>query len=345
MSDPSFSAPARRGVYDRLSAHLAALSDDAVAELIESGRPVRTSRHGAGAVLEVEGVPVFVKQVALTDLERAPGNIRSTANLFDLPLYYQYGVGSTGFGAWRELDVSLKVTDWVRSSACPHFPLLHHWRVLPKPAPGPPTPEQLARLDQVVEYWGGASSIRARRERLRDASAKLVLCLEYFPETLTSWLQGLAAAGGEGLDASFAMVETQLSAIAAFVNAHGMLHFDLHGLNVLTDGEQLFAADFGLAICADFELSRAEREFFDRHQAYDRGFVSLCLVAQFDAVGATASPATAAMIDAHRPAADIMRGFLEGLRDGSKTTPCPMAELERALAAQGAGSAARFALD
>ena len=42
-----------------------------------------------------------------------------------------------------------------------------------------------------------------------------------------------------------------------------MLHFDLHRHNVLTDGEQLYVADFGLAICADFDLAPAERAFFE----------------------------------------------------------------------------------
>lgn len=43
----------------------------------------------------------------LTDVELRPENVRSTANLFGLPTFYQYGVGSAGFGARRELAVHL----------------------------------------------------------------------------------------------------------------------------------------------------------------------------------------------------------------------------------------------
>jgi hypothetical protein len=37
--------------------------------------------------------------VPLTDLEQLPQHFMSTANIFGLPLSYQYGVGSAGFGA------------------------------------------------------------------------------------------------------------------------------------------------------------------------------------------------------------------------------------------------------
>ncbi|WP_201844997.1 hypothetical protein [Myceligenerans indicum] len=87
------------------------------------GRPGRGSTAAAGAgiggqavLLEVEGTPVFVKQVRLTDLERRPQNLHSTANLFDLPMFCHYGVGTIGgpgFGAWRELAVHTMTTDWV----------------------------------------------------------------------------------------------------------------------------------------------------------------------------------------------------------------------------------------
>jgi hypothetical protein len=64
-------------------------------------------------LLEVAGTPVFVRRVPLTDLERRPENVRSTANLFALPVFCQYGLGGPGFGAWRELAVHTMTTNWV----------------------------------------------------------------------------------------------------------------------------------------------------------------------------------------------------------------------------------------
>ena len=52
---------------------------------------------GKSALISIDDTPVFVKKVPLTDLEQLPQHFMSTANIFDLPLSYQYGVGSAGF--------------------------------------------------------------------------------------------------------------------------------------------------------------------------------------------------------------------------------------------------------
>ncbi|MDG6101667.1 hypothetical protein Daura_38600 [Dactylosporangium aurantiacum] len=81
--------------HERLSAALALRGDDAVAALVDGdARPGAAGIGGRTATLDVAGVPVFVKQVPVTALDlRHP---HSTANLFGLPMCYQYGVGSTG---------------------------------------------------------------------------------------------------------------------------------------------------------------------------------------------------------------------------------------------------------
>ena len=55
----------------------------------------------------------------------------STKNLYDLPTYYQYGVGSAGFGVFRELVANIKTTNWVLQGAIANFPLLYHARIIP----------------------------------------------------------------------------------------------------------------------------------------------------------------------------------------------------------------------
>ncbi|GIE98247.1 hypothetical protein [Paractinoplanes rishiriensis] len=83
-----------------------------------------------------DGSPVFVKWVPLTDGERQRSG--STANLFGLPLHYQYGIGSAGFGAWRELAAHRMTTEWALSGRYAGVPLLYHWRIVPRvPAPDP----------------------------------------------------------------------------------------------------------------------------------------------------------------------------------------------------------------
>jgi tRNA A-37 threonylcarbamoyl transferase component Bud32 len=45
------------------------------------------------------------------------------------------------------------------------------------------------------------------------------------------------------------------------VSRSGLLHFDAHFRNVLTDGHRLYLADLGLATSPRFDLSTEERDF------------------------------------------------------------------------------------
>ncbi|MFF2503082.1 hypothetical protein ACFVTY_06840 [Streptomyces sp. NPDC058067] len=49
------------------------------------------------------------------------------------------------------------------------------------------------------------------------------------------------------------------------MNSRGLLHFDAHFQNILTDGRRLYFADFGLALSSRFDLSPSEAGFFERH--------------------------------------------------------------------------------
>ena len=179
----------RRRTHDRLAARLAALGDDELAALLAETdfvahqwprQPVRGDR-GRGR----KGL----RQEDRAHRSRAERRERgSTANLFGLPLFYHYGVGSAGFGAWRELSAYLKAGAWALSGECPHFPLVYHWRVTPRAARPPLTAEQQARLEGVVGYWDHSDAVRARLEAIVAATASIVLFLEHVPQTLHEWL-------------------------------------------------------------------------------------------------------------------------------------------------------------
>ena len=97
-------------------------------------------------------MPVFVKRIPITDRELA--HPHSTANLFDLPVRWQYGMyrlAGPGFGAWRELAANRSVTEGVLAGKTESFPLLHHQFVrrcatgdVPPDVP-PPVAEIIAR--------------------------------------------------------------------------------------------------------------------------------------------------------------------------------------------------------
>ncbi|MEV4124361.1 hypothetical protein [Nocardia sp. NPDC049707] len=109
------SRPARLHVHSAVSTALALHSDHALRELVDVAAPLGAGIGGKSALLEVAGTPVFVKRVPLTDLERQPEHVRSTANLFDLPLFYHYGVGLTGGAGFRHAPIAAAMSTFTRA--------------------------------------------------------------------------------------------------------------------------------------------------------------------------------------------------------------------------------------
>ncbi|HEV7652243.1 MAG TPA: serine/threonine protein phosphatase [Actinophytocola sp.] len=257
---------ARRARHERLSALLASRDDVELAALVDTGRAGSVGVGGGSVVLDVDGVRVFAKCIPLTDQELA--RPRSTANLFDLPTFCQYGIASPGLSAWRELAANVIVTDGVLAGETGSFPLLHHWRVLPG---RPPVAPEHADIDAAVTAFGGSPAVRARLEALAAASRSLVLFFEYIPDPLPGWL-GHDPAGKAD------MVERQLAEIVAFLRGRRLLHMDGHFGNLRTDGERIYLTDFGLATSPRFDLSAAERDFVRRNATHDADYAAMRLV-------------------------------------------------------------------
>jgi hypothetical protein len=347
----------RLTAYSAAATALALCSDRELSELVDAAVPIGSGIGGTSALLEVAGSRVFVKRVPLTDTERLPENVRSTANVFGLPAFCQYGVGDIGgpgFGAWRELAAHTMTTNWVLADQCQGFPLMYHWRVLPDTTQS--LPEELADVDRAVAYWGGGAEVRGRIEALQRSSASMALFLEYIPQNLHEWLGARMKAGDEAADRACALVERGLEAGVSFMNARGLLHFDAHFENILTDGRRLYFADYGLALSSRFELSRDDADFYERHRTYDRCYTVYYLVnwlvadlygygrddrealvrACAEGERPTGIPdAATAILTRYSPLAATLADFLRRLRGGSRETPYPLPELHRVAAASG----------
>lgn len=178
---------ARVSAYAAVGARLSLLSDRRLANVVSAAPNLGRGIGGRSAELDVEGTRVFVKRVPLTDVELQPEHVRSTANVFGLPLFYQYGVGSTGFGAWRELAAHIMTTGWALKNEYAGFPLLYHWRVLPDSSPTGFV-DGFGGVEGAVAHWEGSSAVRRRLEAIGSSSFSLVLFLEHVPQTLAEWL-------------------------------------------------------------------------------------------------------------------------------------------------------------
>lgn len=256
----------RAALHKRVSASLGSRSDVELAALVGTGRVISVGVGGGAELVDVDSVPVFTKRIPLTDREVA--NSGSTANLFDLPMFCQYGIGGPGFNAWRELAANVIVTDAVLAGETQSFPILYHWRVLPGRSP---VAAEHADIDAAVTGQGGSAAVRARLEALAAATSSLVLFCEYIPHPITDWLRENAA------DKAVA-VERQLVEIVTFLRDRELLHMDGHFGNIRTDMERIYLSDFGLAISPHFDLSSAERDFTAQHVTHDAGYAAMRLV-------------------------------------------------------------------
>lgn len=251
-----------------VSASLAACEDDELATLLGAASSGAVGVGGGALVLDVDGVPVFAKQMPITDRELA--HPHSTAKLFDLPAFCQYGMhrlASPGFGVWRELAANSMVTEAVLGGESESFPLLHHWRVLPG---RPPVAAEHQDVDAVVAQFGGDSAVRTRLGGLAGAVSSLVLFLEYVPYPLL-----------DRLDESVGQAETlerQLFEIVSCLQSRAVLHMDGHFGNLRADGDRIYLVDFGLATSPSFQLSSGERDFVARHAGHDGAYAAMQLV-------------------------------------------------------------------
>ena len=253
----------RRRAHTAVGDALGDLDDRSLRKLVERSQPAWRPWGGSHSIV-VEGHPVFVKRVPVTDLEL--GEYGTTRNIFELPLFYCYGVGSAGFGAFRELAIHQKTTQMVLSGSAEGFPVLHHHRVLTKSEAVPPFPMD---LDGYVGYWNDNQAVRRFIEARQAAGHELWLFAERLPHVVDDWYPS-------NQDRSNEIVEA-LCDVAVSLLEHGIVHFDAHFGNALTDGHTFYLADFGLAIDADFDLDVEERRFLDRHRHYDQGLILYCL--------------------------------------------------------------------
>ncbi|MGO1266250.1 MAG: protein kinase domain-containing protein [Microbacterium gubbeenense] len=256
---------------EELTALLADLDDAEVLAILDGAEHLATGIGGATSRVRLQGSDIFVKHLPLTAIEK--DDPISTINRFGLPVSCHYGIGSPGFGVGREIATHQLTSKWVTSGATAHFPVLYHWRVL----------DQRCRVD-VSEFDGAAPQlqwgshwprVRARVEALATARSSVVLFLEYVPQTLDMWLREQFSSG-DGTAALSSAIK-QIVTGAAWMDAHGMQHFDLHPRNILVrDGAMVFT-DFGLALHQDFAMNRDERAFFAAHGGYDHatGIASL----------------------------------------------------------------------
>lgn len=247
----------RRERYFKWSTYLAQVDTPTLTSRLRWRKGTRV--WGGHQVLELGGSKFFVKKLPITDREY--DNAFSTRNNYQLPTYYNYGVGSVGFGPFREIAAHIKTTNWVLDGAIENFPLMVHYRIIPTSYkdPGISTDD----LEGYVRYWNGSKRIGRYIEDRAKARHEAYLFLEYIPHELGSWLRNNLA--------KTPPVVEQMRHVLRFLRDHGIVHFDSHHSNILTDGNRIYLTDFGLLSDKTFDLSEAERTLLKENRFYDCG--------------------------------------------------------------------------
>ncbi|MBW4685143.1 MAG: hypothetical protein KME40_08585 [Komarekiella atlantica HA4396-MV6] len=252
----------RKKKYFKLSSQIAQLDNVQLRSLFDNSESNESSTGwGMNHAIVLGESKVFVKRVPVTNIEF--DNLFSTRNLYNLPTYCNYGFGSTGFGVFRELVTHIKTTNWVLEGIITTFPLMYHYRIIP--FSGRRADVDRSRLKSYVEYWGNSANAGNYALDRAIANYELVLFLEYIPDVLETWLRKNPNQLQKPLD--------DLRTTIDFLRTKGIIHFDAHFCNILTDGEQIYLTDFGLVLDKSFTLTKGEESFFEQHIFYDYGEV------------------------------------------------------------------------
>lgn len=254
----------RRDRFFKLSSQIARLDTAQLQFLLDPKEP--QLGWGQTHKIVLEKAKVFVKRIPVTILEY--NNLFSTKNLYNLPTYFNYGLGSAGLGVaglgvFRELITHIKTTHWVLTGETAAFPLLYHYRIIP--FYGPRTQVDPERLIGFVSYWGESANVGKYMLDRANARHELFLFLEYIPHVLETWLLDNPNKLQKSLD--------DLRTTITFLRKKAIIHFDAHFRNVLTDGEQIYLTDFELALDKSFALNKDEKAFFEQNTFYDYGEV------------------------------------------------------------------------
>jgi hypothetical protein len=255
----AYGLQARRARYFTLSSQIAHLDNAQLRSLFDANETTRG--WGSNHTLDIGRSKVFVKRLPLTDLEH--DNLFSTKNLYDLPTYYNYGVGSAGFGVFRELVANIKTTNWVLEGAIANFPLLYHYRIIPLSKER--SDVDMERHQRYVAYWNSNENIGRYMLARANANYELALFLEHMPYAVESWLLENPH--------KISQVLEDLRDAVTFLRKNGIVHFDAHFDNVLSDGKHAYLTDFGLVLDKRFTLTQDEVLLLKQSANYDYGEV------------------------------------------------------------------------
>ena len=242
----------RKQKYYALNTKLSYLSDKDINELKKENE---LSGYSKTYITTIDDIKIFVKKIPMTKLEY--DNQFSTANLYNLPAFYNYSysLGSAGINCNRELLTHIKTTNWVLNDKIENFPLMYHYRIMKNTNPV----KKNVDLNEYIKKWNNDDNIKKYLLARDNAEYEIMICLEYFPHILGQWIK-------TNMDKMDSYIE-QIMKITNIFHDNNIIHFDTHDWNIMTDGKIFYLTDFGLVMDLEFDLADDEKEFY-KHNTY-----------------------------------------------------------------------------
>lgn len=243
--------------YHELATSLNYMSNNDIDNLLDSTKD-KSKGTGLNYVVSIDKINVFVKKLKVTQKEY--DRMFDSSNMFDLSVFYNYGVGSYGMNIWRELLMHVKTTHNVLNNECTNFPLMYHYRIIKDTKHR--KQNMIKKNDYYIKYWNSNDNIKKYLDEKNKSDFTLIIFLEHFPYTLRDWILK-----SKNIEKYY----YQAYDIISFLNKKNILHFDAHLGNFVVDNDEiLYLIDYGLVIDKDFDLTKDEIKFFDQNIQYDK---------------------------------------------------------------------------
>lgn len=211
---------------------------------------------------KISGYDVFMKKIPLTTLEY--NNMFDTSNLYNLPTFYNYPIGSAGINCFRELTMHIKTTNWVLEGKIKNFIMMYHYRIIKKENHIIDDIQKENINKKVETKWNGNKNIKKYLIERLNAPYEIIVVMEYFPITLNEWLK-------QDITNVYSY-KKQIYPLLNFLQEQHVIHFDSHSKNFVVSKEGIiYMIDFGLVLDLEFNLTKEEIKFFNKNTMFDYG--------------------------------------------------------------------------
>jgi serine/threonine protein kinase len=187
-----------------------------------------------------------------------------TSNLYNLPTFYNYPIGSAGINCFRELTMHIKTTNWVLEGKIKNFIMMYHYRIIKKENHIIDDIQKENINKKVETKWNSNKNIKKYLIERLNAPYEIIVVMEYFPITLNEWLK-------QDITNVYSY-KKQIYPLLNFLQEQHVIHFDSHSKNFVVSKEGIiYMIDFGLVLDLEFNLTKEEIKFFNKNTMFDYG--------------------------------------------------------------------------